>query len=244
MKVFSSVKKAEELWYTRDEGVVPIGELVLELPEVGRMTRDREVEIFFDFSHTEIQVCTLHLLLLCLLVLWTIIIICCSGQTFNHNFLHSIASSSWLYIYLDLGNTQLTNQIPSSWLYIIYITTTDTLYTVHCLIATYSVFLEWALFLQQNYYRFVCKFSFLKGFWHTHTHTHTQVRACEKSSKAEVKAVLDFLSAIPPGQRRKVRVQEEQVMGVDERDGHRKHEDEEEKKNEEEGGRGGRGRIW
>lgn len=56
VKVFSSQKAAEELWYTRDEGVVLIGELVLELPEVGRLVRDRQVEIFFDFSHTEIQV--------------------------------------------------------------------------------------------------------------------------------------------------------------------------------------------
>ena len=54
------------------------------------------------------------------------------------------------------------------------------------------------------------------------------MRACEKSSKAEVKSVLDFLSAIPPGQRRKVKVQEEQVTGVEERDGDQKHEDEEE----------------
>ena len=68
IKVFSSVKKVEELWYTRDEGVVQIGELVLELPEVGRTTRDREVEVFFDFSHTEIQV---YSRLLCFLILWT-----------------------------------------------------------------------------------------------------------------------------------------------------------------------------
>ncbi|CAI8009004.1 Heat shock 70 kDa protein 12B [Geodia barretti] len=120
-EVFSSVKKAEELWYTRDEGVVQIGELVLELPEVGRTTRDREVKVFFDFSHTEIQ-----------------------------------------------------------------------------------------------------------------------VRACEKSSKAEVKAVLDFLSAIPPGQRRKVKVQEERV---EERDGDQKHEDEEENNEGERGVERGDGEL-
>ena len=55
-KVFSTQKGPDEVWYTRDEGVVLIGELVLELPEVGRLVRDRQVEIFFDFSHTEIQV--------------------------------------------------------------------------------------------------------------------------------------------------------------------------------------------
>ena len=54
--MYSSKRKAEELRYTRDEGVVLIGELELELPEVGRLVRDRVVEILFDFSHTEIQV--------------------------------------------------------------------------------------------------------------------------------------------------------------------------------------------
>ena len=75
---------------------------------------------------------------------------------------------------------------------------------------------------------------------HTHTHTHTQVRACEKSSKAEVKAVLDFLSAIPPGQRRKVKVQEERV---EERDGDQKHEDEEENNEGERGVERGDGEL-
>ena len=54
--MYSSKRKAEELRYTRDEGVVLVGELELELPEVGRLVRDRVVEILFDFSHTEIQV--------------------------------------------------------------------------------------------------------------------------------------------------------------------------------------------
>ena len=64
------------------------------------------------------------------------------------------------------------------------------------------------------------------------------MRACEKSSKAEVKAVLDFLSAIPPGQRRKVKVQEERV---EERDGDQKHEDEEENNEGERGVESGDG---
>ena len=66
------------------------------------------------------------------------------------------------------------------------------------------------------------------------------MRACEKSSKAEVKAVLDFLSAIPPGQRRKVKVQEERV---EERDGDQKHEDEEENNEGERGVERGDGEL-
>ena len=40
------------------------------------------------------------------------------------------------------------------------------------------------------------------------------MRACDKSTKAEVKAVLDFLSAIPPWQQRKAMVQGEVEEGV------------------------------
>ena len=43
---------------TRGSDVVLIGELELEFPDAGRSRRHREVEIQFDFSHTEIQVRT------------------------------------------------------------------------------------------------------------------------------------------------------------------------------------------
>ena len=43
----------------------------------------------------------------------------------------------------------------------------------------------------------------------------TQVKAIDRTSKAEVKAVLDFLSAIPPDQQRKVKVQEQAPEAAD-----------------------------
>lgn len=60
MQIFSSTKEARELWYTRGSDVILIGELELEFPEVGKSCRNREVEIQFDFSHTEIQVRILY----------------------------------------------------------------------------------------------------------------------------------------------------------------------------------------
>ena len=58
MQVYSSTVEAHKLWYTRGSDVVLIGELELEFPDAGRSRRHREVEIQFDFSHTEIQVRT------------------------------------------------------------------------------------------------------------------------------------------------------------------------------------------
>ena len=58
MQVYSSTVEAHKLWYTRGSDVVLIGELELEFPDAGRSRRNREVEIQFDFSHTEIQVRT------------------------------------------------------------------------------------------------------------------------------------------------------------------------------------------
>ena len=54
VQVFSSPEPAREVWYTTGDNVVKVGELEIELPVVEE--EEREVEIMFDFSHTEIQV--------------------------------------------------------------------------------------------------------------------------------------------------------------------------------------------
>ena len=55
IQVFSSPEPAEEVWYTTGDNVVKVGELEIELPVV-EGDKEGEVEIKFDFSHTEIQV--------------------------------------------------------------------------------------------------------------------------------------------------------------------------------------------
>lgn len=58
IEIFRSPFKADEIWYVSgnsSKGAEKIGELVIEFMEQER-NKPREIEIIFDFSHTEIQV--------------------------------------------------------------------------------------------------------------------------------------------------------------------------------------------
>ncbi len=58
IEIFSSLNHARDIWYTQSSEVVKIGELVVDLQFslAASSQEDREVEITFDFSHTEIKV--------------------------------------------------------------------------------------------------------------------------------------------------------------------------------------------
>lgn len=58
VEIFRSPCKAADVWYVSGErsgGSEKIGEVVVDFPEQ-KKSKSREVEFFFDFSHTEIQV--------------------------------------------------------------------------------------------------------------------------------------------------------------------------------------------
>lgn len=59
IEIYGSTQPADNIWYVKGSGktggAVKLGELTVQMPDTTG-DKSREVEITFDFSHTEIQV--------------------------------------------------------------------------------------------------------------------------------------------------------------------------------------------